>query len=84
MALPFMQSRILDVTARARSAGHLTDWQREGDIVSGWVDQLKKQGRATAPGGLGAFLIIHWGAECRKQQVINQPAVAAAEVKGPT
>ncbi len=35
MALPLMQSRILDVTARARSAGHLADWQREGDIVVG-------------------------------------------------
>jgi hypothetical protein len=41
MALPLMQSRILDVTARARSAGHLADWQREGDIVVGWIDKFK-------------------------------------------
>ncbi len=45
MALPLMQSRNLDVTARARSAGHLADWQREGDIVVGWIEQLKTQGR---------------------------------------
>ncbi len=50
MALPLMQSCILDVTVRARSAGHLADWQREGDIVIGWIEQLKLQGRATAPG----------------------------------
>ncbi len=51
MALPLMQSRILDVAARARSAGHLADWQREGDIVIGWIDKLiKAQGRDTAPG----------------------------------
>ncbi len=56
MALPLMQSRILDVTARARSAGHLADWQRKGDIVIGWIDQLKLQGGATAPGALGIFL----------------------------
>jgi hypothetical protein len=54
MALPLMQSRILDVTARARSAGHRADWQREGDIVIGWINKLKAQGRATAPGALGA------------------------------
>ncbi len=34
MALPLMQSRILDVTARARSAGHLADWQRERETSS--------------------------------------------------
>jgi hypothetical protein len=34
MSLPLMQSRILDVTARARSAGHLADWQREREISS--------------------------------------------------
>jgi hypothetical protein len=56
MALPLMQPRILDVTARVRSTGHLADWQREGDIVSGWIEQLKAQGRATAPGALGAYL----------------------------
>jgi hypothetical protein len=54
MALPLMQSRILDVTAHARSAGHLADWQREDDIVVGWIDKLKAQDWATAPGALGA------------------------------
>ncbi len=54
MALPLMQPRILDVAARARSASHLADWQREGDIVIGWIDKLKAQGRDTAPGALGA------------------------------
>ncbi len=53
MALPLMQSRILDVAARTRSAGHLADWQREGDIVIGLIDKLKAQGRDTAPGALG-------------------------------
>jgi hypothetical protein len=67
MALPLMQSRILDVTARARFAGHLADWQREGDIVIGWIEQLKAQGRATAPGVLGAYLWVHWMAECKRQ-----------------
>jgi hypothetical protein len=57
-ALPLMQSRILDVTARARPAGHLANWQREGDIAIGcWINQLKLQGRATtATGALGAYL----------------------------
>ncbi len=47
MALLLMQSRILDVAARARSAGHLADWQIEGDIVISWIDKLKAQGRDT-------------------------------------
>ncbi len=50
MALSLMQYRILDVIARARSACYLADWQREVDIVIGWIEQLKAQGRATAPG----------------------------------
>jgi hypothetical protein len=68
MALPLMQSRILDVTARARSAGHLADWQREDDIVVGWIDKLKAQGRATAPGALGASLSVQWTKECKRQR----------------
>jgi hypothetical protein len=79
MALPLMQSRILDVTARTRPADHLADWQREGDIVVGWIEQLKAQGRATAPGDLGAFLWMHWLAECKRQHALNRPAVTAAE-----
>ncbi len=82
MALSLMQSRILDVTARARSAGHLADWQREGDIVIGWIEQLKAQGRVTAPGALGAYLWMHWMAECKRQQALNRPAVKAAEAAG--
>jgi hypothetical protein len=82
MALPLMQSRILDDTARAKSAGHLPDWQREGDIVIGWIEQLKAQGRATAPGALVAFLSVHWIAECKRQQALNRPAVTAAETAG--
>ncbi len=82
MDLPLMQSRILDVTARARSAGHLADWQREGDIVIGWIEQLKSQGRATAPGALGAYLWGHWVAECKRQQALNRPAITAAETAG--
>jgi hypothetical protein len=82
MALPLMQSRILDVTARARSAGHLADWQREGDIVVGWVDKLKAQGRATAPGALGASLSVQWTKECKRQQALNKPAITAAETAG--
>ncbi len=82
MALPLMQSRILDVTARARSAGYLADWQREGDIVIGWIEQLKLQGRATAPGALGAYLWMHWMAKCKRQQALNRPAVTAVETAG--
>jgi hypothetical protein len=82
MALPLMQSRILDVTARARSAGHLADWQREGDIVIGWIDKLKAQGRATEPGDLGAFLSVQWTKECKRQQALNRPAITAAETAG--
>ncbi len=79
MALSLMQSRILDVTARARSAGHLADWQREGDIVVGWIDKLKAQGRATAPGALGASLSVQWTKECKRQQALNKSAITAAE-----
>jgi hypothetical protein len=79
---PLMQSRILDVTARARSAGHLADWQREGDIVVGWIDKLKAQGRATAPGALEAFLSVQWTKECKRQQARNKPAITAAETAG--
>ncbi len=82
MALPLMQSRILDVAARARSAGHLADWQREGDIVVGWIDQLKAQGRDTAPGALGASLDIQWSKECKRQLALNRPAITAAEQAG--
>jgi hypothetical protein len=60
ITLPLMQSRILDVAARARSASHLADWQRDGDIVIGWIDKLKAQGRDTAPGALGASLYVQW------------------------
>ncbi len=77
-----MQSRILDVTARARSAGHLADWQREGDIVVGWIDKIKAQGRATATGALGAFLSVQWTKECKRQQALNKPAITAAETAG--
>ncbi len=79
MTLPLMQSRILDVTARARSASHLADLQREGDIVVGWIEQIKAQDRATAPGDLEAFLWMHWLAECKRQHALNRPAVTAAE-----
>ncbi len=82
MALPLMQSRILDVTARARSAGHLADWQREGDIVIAWIDKLKAQGRATAPGDLGASLSVQWTKECKRQLALNRPAITAAEQAG--
>jgi hypothetical protein len=83
MALPLMQSRILDVTACARSVGHLADWQREGDIVVGWIEQLKAQGRATAPGDLGAYLWTHWLAEeSKRQHALNRPAITAAETAG--
>jgi hypothetical protein len=82
MALPLMQSRILDVTARTRSAGHLADWQREGDIVVGWIDKLKAQGRATAPGALGASLSVQWTKECKRQQALNRPIITAAETAG--
>jgi hypothetical protein len=82
MALPLMKSRILDVTARARSAGHLADWQREGDIVVGWIDKLKAQGRATAPGALGASLSVQWTKKCKRQQALNKPAITAAETAG--
>jgi hypothetical protein len=82
MALPLMQSRILDVAARARSAGHLADWQREGDIVIGWIDKLKAQGRDTAPGALGASLSVQWGKECKRQLALNRPAITAAEQAG--
>jgi hypothetical protein len=82
MALPVMQSRILDVTARARSAGHLADWQREGDIVIGWIDQLKLQGRATASGALGAYLWAQWMAECKRKQALNKATVTATEAAG--
>jgi hypothetical protein len=82
MALLLMQSRILDVTARARSAGHLADWQREGAIVSGWIEQLKAQSRATAPGDLGAYLWLHWLAASKRQHALNRPAITAAETAG--
>jgi hypothetical protein len=73
-----MQYHILDVTARARSAGHLADWQREGDIIIGWIEQLKVQGQVTAPGALGAYLWVHWMAECKRQQTLNRPAAKTA------
>ncbi len=82
MALPLMQSRILDVTARARSAGHLADWQREGDINVGWINKLKAQGRATAPGALGASLSMQWTKECKRQLALNKPTITAAETAG--
>ncbi len=82
MALPLMQSRILDVAARARSAGHLANWQREGDIVIGWIDKLKAQGRGTAPGALGAALYVQWSKECKRQLARNRPAITAAEQAG--
>jgi hypothetical protein len=82
MAFPLMQSRILDVTARARSAGHLADWQREGNIVIGWIDKLKAQGRDTAPGALGAFLYVQWTKECKRQLALNRPIITAAETAG--
>jgi hypothetical protein len=82
MALPLMQSRILDVAARARSAGHLADWQREGDIVIGWIDKLKAQGRDTAPGALGASLYVQWSKECKRQLALNRPAITAAKQAG--
>jgi hypothetical protein len=82
MALPLMQSRTLDVTARARSAGHLADWQREGDIVMGWIDKLKAQGRDTAPGALGAFLYVQWSKECKRQLALNRLIITAAETAG--
>jgi hypothetical protein len=84
MALPLMQSRILDVTARARSTGHLAenDWQSEGDIVIGWIDKLKAQGRDIAPGALGAFLYVQWTKECKRQFALNRLIITAAETAG--
>ncbi len=82
MALPLMQSRILDVAARARSAGHLANWQREGDIAIGWIDKLKAQGRDTAPGALGASLYVQCSKECKRQLALNRPAITAAEQAG--
>ncbi len=76
MALPLMKSRI---TARARSAGHLADWQREGDIAVGWIDKLKAKGRATAPGALGALLSVQWIKECKRQLALNRTVITAAE-----
>ncbi len=82
MSLPIMQSRILDVAARARSCGHLADWQREGDNVVGWIDQQKAQGRATALGFLGASLSVQWVKEIKRQMALNKPAITAAESAG--
>jgi hypothetical protein len=77
MALPLLQSKILDVSTRARSADRFIDWQQEGEIVSAWISQLKAQGEL-APGALGAFLGFHWDAECKRQIALNHPAVVAA------
>jgi hypothetical protein len=49
-------------------AGRFDNWQREREIVAGWLGHLRAQGNS-ALGGLGVFLSFHWDAECQRQAV---------------
>ncbi len=53
--LPLMQARVLELYERARGTGRFDNWQREREIVAGWLDHLRAQGNS-ALGGLGGFL----------------------------
>ncbi len=48
----------------------------------GWIDKLKAQGQATAPGALGTSLSVQWTKEPKRQQALNKPAITAAESAG--
>ncbi len=52
----------------ALGAGRFDSWQREREIVAGWLGHLKAQGNS-ALGGLGVFILFHWDDECQHQAV---------------
>ncbi len=60
--LPLMQARVLELYERARGVGRLDNWQREREIVDGWLGHLRAQGNS-ALGGLRVFLSFYWDAE---------------------
>ncbi len=59
---------MLELYERARGAGRFDNWQREREIVAGWLGHLRAQGNS-ALGGLGVFLSFHWDDECQHQAV---------------